>query len=204
MVEITNILEVENYISDVDAVIFDLDDTLYSEKEYVRSGFVKIEEHLGISGISNEMWSLFESGAKPIDSIVEKYSLQDKKEDILRIYRFQNPDIHLYAGVYEMLERIKIDRKVGIITDGRPEGQRAKIKALGLDRIIENIIITDELGGVEYRKPNPLAFLIIQSRFEVQYEHMIYIGDNLKKDFMACEHLGMRWIYYNNGDGLYR
>ena len=36
MLEIQDILEVEKYIDDVDAVVFDLDDTLYSEKEYWR------------------------------------------------------------------------------------------------------------------------------------------------------------------------
>ena len=37
MIEIANILEVEKNIADVEVVIFDLDDTLYSEKDYVRS-----------------------------------------------------------------------------------------------------------------------------------------------------------------------
>mgnify|MGYP002509386970 CR=1 FL=1 len=44
MIEIFHILEVKNHVKGLDAVIFDLDDTLYSEKEYVRSGYKKISE----------------------------------------------------------------------------------------------------------------------------------------------------------------
>lgn len=58
--------------------------------------------------------------------------------------------------VLGMLVRLNKNHKVGLITDGRPEGQRAKIKAFGLDGIFEHIIITDELGGTEYRKPDGL------------------------------------------------
>lgn len=36
--------------------------------------------------------------------------------------------------------------KLGTITDGRPEGQHNKIIALGLDGLVDDIIITDELG----------------------------------------------------------
>ncbi len=46
MTEIQNILDVERLIKDVDAVIFDLDDTLYPEKEYVRSGYKKLQRLL--------------------------------------------------------------------------------------------------------------------------------------------------------------
>lgn len=54
--------------------------------------------------------------------------------------------------------------KVGIITDGRPGGQRKKLKALGLDEMIDDIIVTDELGGIQFRKPNDISFRIMQNR----------------------------------------
>ena len=92
---------------------------------------------------------------------------------------------------------------MGVITDGRSEGQRAKIKALGLDELVDHIIITDELGGVEYRKPNKTAFVKMQELLDVPFEEMCYIGDNIKKDFVAPNMLGMRSIWFRNMDGLY-
>lgn len=91
--------------------------------------------------------------------------------------------------------------KVGIITDGRPEGQRNKIEALDLD--VDDVIITDELGGTQFRKPCDIAFRIMKMRWKLNPADIVYIGDNPVKDFQAPQQLGMRSIYYNNKDGLY-
>ena len=114
------------------------------------------------------------------------------------------PEISLYEGVVEMVEGlIAKGVKVGIITDGRPEGQRNKIKALGLESLVDDIIITDELGGPQFRKPCDIAFRVMQNRWRLPYEQIVYVGDNLNKDFQACRQLGMRWKYFRNEDGLY-
>ncbi|MDD3362071.1 MAG: HAD family hydrolase [Hespellia sp.] len=197
MIQIDNILDVEKYINDIDAVIFDLDDTLYSEKEYVRSGYRCIARWLGKTEVEEQLWNSFQRGGKAIDEVLEG---KDHSE-ALHIYRNQQPAIHLYSGVGEMIERIRKQMKVGIITDGRPEGQRAKIKALGLQ--VDKVIVTDELGGVEYRKPNPLAFVKMQKAFDIPFKKMIYVGDNLSKDFIAPEKLKMKYIYLRNEEGLY-
>lgn len=121
------------------------------------------------------------------------------------LYRSHKPEIHLYEGVLELIKYLKNNGiKVGIITDGRPEGQRNKIAALGLDKLIEDIIITDELGGLQFRKPNDIAFRIMQCRWRIPYEQLIYVGDNPKKDFQAVRQLGMEGIYFENADGIYK
>lgn len=197
MIEISSVLEAEKHLDNVEAVIFDLDDTLYSEKEYVRSGYHKIAEHFGDLSIEEKLWTAFKKGGKPLDEVLSP----EKKDEALRIYRFQKPDIHLYSGVSDMLTRIKKNKKIGIITDGRVEGQRAKIEVLGLQNY--EIIITDELGGIEYRKPNEAAFRLMQKKMQVPFEKMVYIGDNPNKDFIAPQKLGMKCIYFKNVDGLY-
>jgi putative hydrolase of the HAD superfamily len=202
MIGISDILEVEKYIDDVEVVLFDLDDTLYLERDYVRSGYKKIAEYLNMPYIEEEMWNVFLSGGKAIDEVLEKYNLLNRKEEALNVYRFQEPDITLSKEVKEMLYRIKQHKKVGIITDGRPEGQRAKIKALDLK--VDKIIITDELGGTEFRKPCPKAFQLMKEYFDIEYQNMIYIGDNINKDFIAPKKLGMKYIWFKNKDGLYK
>ena len=201
MILINNILESEMYLNDIQAVIFDLDDTLYSEKSYVRSGFKKIEEFFEKPSMEDELWNVFIKGGKPIDEILKLEGLLDFKEKSLEIYRFQVPDIKLYYGVPELIKRIQKEKRVGIITDGRPEGQYAKIRALGLN--VDELIITDELGGIEFRKPNEMAFRLMKMKMDVPYEKMVYIGDNIKKDFIAPKKLGMRSIWFKNPDGLY-
>ena len=197
MITVSNILEVEKYLDEIDAVIFDLDDTLYSEKEYVKSGYRKIAEWLKKPEVEDLLWEAFERGGRALDEVLE----EKDRAMALHIYRFHKPDVHLYPGVKEMLERIKLHRKIGIITDGRPEGQRAKLDALGLN--VDYTIITDELGGVEYRKPCAVAFQKMQCALDVPFERMVYIGDNINKDFIAPSALSMRCIFVKNKEGIY-
>lgn len=188
----------------IKGVIFDLDDTLYSEKQYVRSGYKKIGEYLGRENATDKLWGYFEVGKPAIDEYLVEIGEEDKKTECLKIYREHVPEITLYDGVVKMIEDLKAKGiKVGIITDGRPEGQRNKVKALGLDSLIDDIIITDELDGSQFRKPCDIAFRIMQNRWRLPYEQIVYVGDNPNKDFQACRQLGMRWKYFRNEDGLY-
>ena len=83
-------------------------------------------------------------------------------------------------------------RKLGLITDGRPEGQRAKIAALGLADAFDEIIVTDELGGTEFRKPNPEAFELISRRRGVPFGEMAYVGDTLSRDVRGVRNASWR------------
>ena len=200
-VTIDNITDVEKHLDGLEAIIFDLDDTLYSEKEYIRSGFRAIAEHFGKPQFEKELWKAYEQGGRAIDEVFALHGCIDLKQEALQIYRFHEPRIHLYAGVSDMLSRLRQTYSIGIITDGRPEGQRAKIRALGLTT--NEIIITDELGGIECRKPNPTAFILMQEKMEIPFEKIAYVGDNITKDFQAPDELGMACIWFKNRDGLY-
>lgn len=185
----------------IKGVIFDLDDTLYSEKEYVRSGYKAVSDYLG-GGYEEKLWDFFEAGKHAIDKLLSELGRVGEKDEVLKIYRSHKPDIHLYPKVTEMIEELKAEGiKVGIITDGRPEGQRNKIEALGID--VDDFIITDELGGVQFRKPCDIAFRLMTTRWRMNPANIVYIGDNPEKDFHAPQQLGMKSIYFKNPDGLY-
>ena len=201
LITIDSIMDVEKHLDGLDAIIFDLDDTLYSEKEYIQSGFRAIAEHFGEPQFEKELWTAYEQGGRAIDEVLALHGCMDLKQEALQIYRFHDPKIHLYEGVSDMLARLRQIYPIGVITDGRPEGQRAKIRALGLT--VDEIIITDELGGVEYRKPNPTAFVLMQEKMGIPFEKMAYVGDNITKDFQAPNELGMACIWFKNSDGLY-
>lgn len=187
--------------SQIKGVIFDLDDTLYSEKEYVRSGYIAVSDRLG-GGYEEKLWTIFEAGKPAIDELLKEIGLESERDAAVQAYRSHKPNIHLYPGVAEMIEELKSRGiKVGIITDGRPEGQRNKIEALGLD--VDDIIITDELGGVQFRKPCDIAFRILLTRWRLNPEDVVYVGDNENKDFQAPQQLGMRSVWFKNVDSIY-
>lgn len=193
-----------NNLRDVQGVIFDLDDTLYSEKQYVHSGFKAVADYLNDDDAEQKLWGYFEAGLPAIDALLDEMNIPEKKEACLDAYREHNPAITPYDGVAELIRSLKKQgKRVGIITDGRVSGQRKKISALGLNKIVDDIIITDELGGTQFRKPNDISFRIMQRRWEIPFEKLVYIGDNVAKDISAPRQLGMNYIWLHNPDGLY-
>lgn len=185
----------------IKGVIFDLDDTLYSEKEYVKSGYKAVSDYLG-GDYEAKLWSFFEEGKLAVDELLKELGRENEKAEVLEVYRSHKPAIHLYPGVSEMIDELRSKGiKVGIITDGRPEGQRNKLEALGLD--VDDVIITDELGGIQFRKPCDIAFRIMTTRWRVNPADVVYVGDNPVKDFQAPQQLGMKSLWFRNDDGLY-
>ena len=200
---VNSLNEVESSLAGIQAVIFDLDDTLYGEKEYVRSGFEAVaEKHPEIDKLGEKLWNAFVNGKPAFDEVLGNND--SLKKECLAIYRNQAPNIHFYDGAETLIKMLREKKiKIGVITDGRPEGQRAKIVALGLKKLVDEIIITDELGGAQFRKPCDIAFRIMQKKMNVRFEQMVYVGDNPKKDFVAPNALGMKSIWLKNVDGLY-
>lgn len=187
----------------IKGVIFDLDDTLYSEKEYVRSGFRAVSDYLG-GGYEEMLWKFFSEGKPAIDELLKEIGRQEAHSTLIEIYHNHRPRLHIYQEAYDIIIRLRTEgKKIGIITDGRPEGQRQKLDALGLCGLVDDIIITDELGGVQFRKPCDIAFRILQTRWKLPASEMIYIADNPAKDFQAPQQLGMKSLWFHNPDALY-
>lgn len=207
MIEINSLEEIYGFIDGIKAVVFDLDDTLYNEIDYVKSGFNAVAKALPeIKNASERLFELFLRKEKPIDTLLEENGIfsENVKDKCVNAYRMHMPKISLSREVETLLIKLKKrNLKMGVITDGRPEGQRAKIKALKLEKFVDDIIVTDELGGTEFRKPNPEAFRIMCQRLSVEYFEMCYVGDNILKDFIAPCKLKMKSIYYKNPNGLY-
>jgi putative hydrolase of the HAD superfamily len=177
----------------VKAVVFDLDDTLISEKEYIKSGYRHIagiiDDRFAIdkNEVFDDLMSLFEvSPLNVFNRLYDKYQIEYSKEmvlDLVNEYRGHFPDIQFYDDVLPCLLELKRSGiKVGIITDGYAIAQRQKLKAIHADEYFDEIIVTDELGR-EYWKPHPKAFELMKEKFKVNFDEIIYVGDNPEKDF---------------------
>ena len=177
----------------VKAVVFDLDDTLISEKEYIKSGYLHIagiiEDRFAMDKkqVFDELMSLFKvSPLNVFNRFCDMYQIEYSKEmilDLVKEYRGHFPDIQFYDDVLPCLSELKRSGiKVGIITDGYAIAQRQKLKAIQADEYFDEVIVTDELGR-EYWKPHPKAFELMKEKFRVNFDEMIYVGDNPEKDF---------------------
>lgn len=177
----------------VKAVVFDLDDTLISEKEYIKSGYRHIAEvvsqrfNFNKDQVYIDLFQLFKKSPHNVfNRLYEKYNIEYSKDmiiDLVNEYRGHFPNIKFYDDVLPCLNELKkLGVKIGIITDGYAIAQRQKLIAVEADKYFDEIIVTDELGR-EYWKPHPKAFEIIKERFEVSFDEMVYVGDNPEKDF---------------------
>jgi putative hydrolase of the HAD superfamily len=184
-------------------VVFDLDDTLFPEREYVRSGFRHISQRTADSGglCADTMFEfLWGTSADPqargqiFNRLIDRYPSIGRMwtvDALLRAYRCHSPAIQLYAGVQGMLDVLrKGEVGMGVITDGAPDSQRRKLLVLGLLEKIPAVVITDEFG-IEYRKPSAFAYSRINCMFKLSPESCIYVGDNPAKDFFGARLL--RW-----------
>ena len=182
--------------------VFDLDDTLYLERDYVYSGFRAVAQAFGDDAIADKLIRLFAEDRK---NVYQRAGFSNEEcQRCISVYREHLPAICLSDAVKETLSVLRArDCRIGIITDGRPQGQRNKMQALGLGAMVDAVVITDELGGEMFRKPNPAAFQKMKQILGLDYSEMVYVGDNPVKDFVAPLMLGMHACWLRNPDGLY-
>jgi putative hydrolase of the HAD superfamily len=174
--------------------VFDIDDTLYLERDYVRSGFAAVSAWLSqnknFEGFGEKAWSLFEAGVRGriFDEVLSELGVLDVNliQKLVQIYRNHMPDIKLEFDVYEFFEQVEKVR-LFVITDGHSSGQWQKINALGISPYFSKIIVTDDLGKA-YWKPSPKAFQLVQG--DSSPKDYVYIADNPNKDFRAPAELG--------------
>jgi putative hydrolase of the HAD superfamily len=193
-------------------VVFDLDDTLYPERDYVASGFAavgnRVEADRGIRGFSELAWRLFEDGRRGniFDLAFEQLDI-DVTEAVIRravdVYRRHTPTIALFPDAEECLARIDGHAALALISDGPAESQRRKVEALKLSRRIPDIILTEVLGPA-YRKPSALAFEAIQVKHGASGHACVYIADNPRKDFIGPKSLGWNTIRVRRPIALYK
>lgn len=177
----------------IKAVIFDLDDTLYPEREYVISGFEVIgkyfNEKYNIKDTAEELIKLFDIDN---NNVYGRYLYSINKENdkelfniMIKLFRNHKPDkLNFYSDIEPMITKLKKRKiKIGIITDGRINGQENKIEALGIPKIFDYYIVTQSLGGEIYHKPCPKAYEIMAEKMNIKYNEMIFVGDNPIKDF---------------------
>ncbi|WP_372756422.1 HAD family hydrolase [Mariniflexile sp.] len=190
-------------------VIFDLDDTLYNEVDYLESAYQEIANFLSIKInkaphlIFTQMLNYYKLQLNVFDEILKLNGIGEISiQDLLKKYRYHIPNIKLTSNTERTLSWVKHKAyKVGLITDGRSIQQRNKLKALGLEGYFDDIIISEEFGT---EKPNIQNFKFFSDIYGNSYAYM-YIGDNTKKDFIAPNELGWYTVCLkDNGKNIHQ
>jgi len=189
----------------ITAVIFDLDDTLYDEIDYVKSGLAAVAAHLAgrLGGPSPEdiylaLWAQFKAGNREktfnaaLESLGATYDEQLIRE-LVQHYRTHSPDIVLPAESRQVLDELGKKYTLALLSDGFLPAQKLKVRALAIERYFQTILYTEELGR-EFWKPSPAGFERILTTLNTTPQQAVYVADNQLKDFIAPNQLGMATI----------
>lgn len=196
----------------IKAVIFDLDDTLFSEYEFVLSGFLAVghwmESHYQIKGFFDIAQRLFAEGKKGkiFDSALEGLGITANPvliKILLQVYRQHIPKITLYEDAKWAVEYLKKKgHQIGIITDGYLTTQQKKVASLGIELFFNTIVYSDKYGRNNW-KPSSVPYLKAMALLGCQGNECVYIGDNPSKDFITAKKLGWQAIHICRIDGQY-
>lgn len=200
-------------ITGLRAVVFDLDDTLYPEQAYAFSGFAAVGEWLR-SRVSCEfdpterMKALFLAGERGhiFDRLLTEIRHADAKTlvpEMIECYRMHAPRIELHADARAAIPAWRGRFRLGLISDGTLAMQQAKVAALGLTRLLDEVILTGQWEPA-YGKPHTRAFELMETRLRLHGQALVYIADNCGKDFIAPRQLGWRTVCVRRPAGIYR
>ena len=186
----------------ITTIVFDLDDTLYDEIDYCRSGFSAVAAFLADrinsrskNDIFSCLWKQFTAGnhTTTFNAALATLSIpydNNLINELVQVYRNHRPTLRLPDDSREVLTQLAEKHPLALLTDGFLPAQRLKLEALGIEHYFECIIYTEELGR-QFWKPSPVGFQRIIDTFHCQPSHTLYVADNLNKDFIAPNQLGL-------------
>lgn len=185
--------------------VFDLDDTLFPEIDFLKSAYLHISKKLvSITNaeIYEEMLSRYYNKENVFRWIVEEYKNMLGEIDVqwlLKEYREHIPAINFNKETSKFLTAVKnLLIPAGLITDGRSITQRNKLKALGIENYFTDIIISEEFGS---EKPDKKNYLYFEEKYPGK--DFYFFGDNTSKDFIVPAILGWKTICIkNNGNNI--
>lgn len=188
-------------LKNIDAVIFDLDNTLYSEEEFYFQYFKIFCKKFNYS---------FKVFLVKFDIKKQIFKTDILRNALLKIKKFNciNHDksykllisfkckLKLFKGVLETLNFLKKDNKIkiGILTNGSAIIQKRKITNLKIKKKVDEIVYA---SNFKKQKPFKYSYIEILKLLKANPKKTIFIGDNYKTDMIGAKKLGMFTIHYS-------
>ncbi len=197
-------------MSSYKAVLFDLDDTLLDrDKAVEKLFFILLEKcYVDISdSLKREMLLEFKEQDK------QSYGQKDKTKVLGSFfamfppkYRIPHNDILAFWNKHfpycfsvnqariNIVNKIKNQARVAIITNGTIHRQKAKIQNTNLHSYFDPIIISDEVG---LSKPDKRIFELALNMLNVQPEEALFVGDDIEIDINGCQNAHIKGVWFN-------
>lgn len=192
------------YFSEADFIMFDLDNTLYEETDYLFPGYKKIAEYLGkkwqlnVFDIVNYLLSNFKSDHRSnlFNKMLDEFNVPlSELPVILNVLRTYVPEnkIQLYPEVHEVFREIKLMLvPLIIITNGNVTQQKNKIRHINWGHFQPMVYFANDFAP----KPSPKIYFdcILPKHSEhIKKGNKIYIGDSIIDEIFA-QNIGFKFL----------
>ena len=185
-------------------IVVDLDDTLYDYKQFLHQGFVNVSSYISKKNRLNQkeiidrIYKIYNnySESKTFHLLKKYYQLNFSIKKSINIYRYSERSLKLYKDSILFLNTHF--GNIYLVTDGNKIVQKNKILSLKIKKYFKKIYITNQYGK-KFNKPSLYCFKLIKLREKCNWQDMIYIGDNKKKDFINLNKKGANTIRINRG-----
>jgi len=184
------------------AVVFDLDDTLYPFDQFRRSGFGAVAAYLdhtrGIdSRAAYRQLSRASRGpgrGRELQLLLEAMDLpRTLLPELVDLVRHHIPSLKLPPASLRVLNALRQDWKLGILTNGSQSTQARKVAGLGVAPLVDAVVYAVQHGS-GMGKPEPAPFLAIADRLRVAPSRVVFVGDDETADIRGAAGVGMRTV----------
>jgi putative hydrolase of the HAD superfamily len=196
------------------AFVVDLDDTLYPQAEYLAGAAAAVAvaaARLGLDAdlVGRALTAELRAGSdRPgtIDRALTAVGVPARDLPVMvpplvdAFTRYTPERLSCYPGVEEALRGLAATAPVACLTDGNPVIQEAKLAATGLRPVFDAVVITDQVGGRERRKPHPSGLLAVAEALDVAAPRLLVIGDRPTKDVAVAVAVGARAVRVRQGE----
>jgi putative hydrolase of the HAD superfamily len=194
----------------IDAVLVDLDDTLFDQFDWLRGAFAAVaadaaaRHAIDEAGLREAMLAIAARGSaagriidRGLDAVGATGIAVGPLVDAFRSHR--DGSLRPYPGVCDALAALGDLVPLGLVTDGDPGIQEGKIEDLGIGGHFRAVVISDRLGRA-YRKPHPAPFRSALDRLGVAAVQAAFVGDHPTKDVAGAAGLGMFTVRVRTGE----
>ena len=205
----------------IDAVLFDLDDTLHDDTRAFHGAAEEVAREVaaehGIDALALKhayvaeaegFWHRLDAAqlrtrlsgvrAQLWGAALGRMGIVDEpvaRESAHRYNEYRKKYFEVFPGTFEVLRALRArGMKLGILTNGFSETHREKIELLRLTDFFDAIFIADELGML---KPDPLLFAHACAELGTTPQHGAMVGDRYERDIRGALDAGMYAVWLN-------
>ena len=199
-------------------IFFDLDHTLWDFETNSANTFKFIfkENNIDVAlddflhhyvPINHQYWKLYRE-EKVTKSVLRYQRLKDSFnglnhhvsdkmiDHLAKVYIDNLPNYNtLFDGATDLLNYLKVNYQLHIITNGFEEVQTKKMNSSGILHYFDKIITSESVG---FKKPNPKIFNHALNLADANVSQSIMIGDNFEADILGAQQVGMQTIFFNS------